>query len=222
MRILYHTWLSPTCRRVRVMMREKQIEFQLRAENVWERREEFLALNPAGDVPVLIEPDGGVIAGVEPICEYLDEIHPDPPLLGATPRARAEARRLAAWFERKFEPEVTENLVGEKMMKRFLGRGEPSSAAIRAGYANLAYHLDYIAHLIERRRWLAGDTFSIADIAGATHLSCLDYLGDVAWDGHPSVKDWYARIKSRPSFRPLLTDHIAGAPPPKHYADLDF
>lgn len=222
MRTLYHTWLSPSCRRVRVVMREKRIEFQLRAENVWERRTEFLALNPAGEVPVLVEPDGGVIAGVEAICEYLDEINSDPPILGQTPRARAEARRLAAWFETKFEAEVTRNLVGEKMMKRFLGRGEPSSSAIRAGYSNLVYHMDYIAHLIDRRPWLAGESFSIADIAAATHLSCLDYLGDVSWDGHPTVKDWYARLKSRPSFRPLLTDHIAGAPPPKHYADLDF
>ena len=222
MRLLYHTWLSPQCRRVRVVLREKQIEFQLQVENVWDRRNDFLALNPAGDVPVLVEPDGGVICGVEVICEYLDEIHPESQLYGDTPRARAEARRLSAWFENKFETEVTQNLVGEKMMKRFLGRGEPSSEAIRAGYANLTYHLDYMAYLIDRRRWLAGDSYSIADIAAASHVSCLDYLGDIAWDGHPTVKDWYARLKSRPSFRPLLTDHIAGAPPPKHYSDLDF
>jgi len=74
----------------------------------------------------------------------------------------------------------------------------------------------------ERRRWLAGENFSLADITAAAHLSTLDYLGDVPWDNHEPAKEWYARIKSRPSFRPLLADHIPGAPPPKHYADLDF
>jgi glutathione S-transferase len=117
---------------------------------------------------------------------------------------------------------VTENLVGEKIMKRFLGFGQPNSNAIRAGKSNLGYHLDYISFLAERRRWLAGDHFSLADISAAAHLSSLDYLGDVPWDAHEPAKEWYARVKSRPSFRPILSDHIPGAPPPKHYADLDF
>ena len=70
--------------------------------------------------------------------------------------------------------------------------------------------------------WLAGDDFSLADIAAAAHISCVDYLGDVPWSDYPGAHDWYARVKSRPSFRPLLADHIPGLPPPKHYADLDF
>ena len=94
--------------------------------------------------------------------------------------------------------------------------------AIRAGHANLPYHLDYLGYLVERRRWLAGDHFSIADITAAAQLSSLDYLGDVPWDTHEPAKEWYARIKSRPSFRPILADHMPGVPPPKHYADLDF
>jgi glutathione S-transferase len=76
--------------------------------------------------------------------------------------------------------------------------------------------------LAERRRWLAGDSLSLADVAAAAQLSSVDYLGDVPWEGHPEAKDWYVRLKSRPSLRPLLKDHIAGVPPPKHYADLDF
>jgi glutathione S-transferase len=117
---------------------------------------------------------------------------------------------------------VTENLVGEKLLKRLSRVGTPNSGAIRAGHANIGYHLDYIGYLVERRRWLAGDHFSLADIAAASHLSALDYLGDVPWDNHEPAKEWYARMKSRPSFRPLLADQIAGMPPPAHYADLDF
>jgi glutathione S-transferase len=222
MRVLYHLWLSPFSRTIRVVLKEKNLEFTLKAEKVWERRPEFLALNPAGEVPVLIEPDGTVLAHVGAIAEFLDEVYREKILIGINPLDRAEIRRLVAWFDIKMNNEVTENLVGEKMMKRFLGLGQPNSSAIRAGHANLIHHLDYIGYLIERRRWLAGENFSLADITAAAHLSTIDYLGDVPWDDHEPAKEWYARIKSRPSFRPLLSDHIPGAPPPKHYADLDF
>ena len=222
MRILYHLWMSPQCRKVRVALLEKRLEFDLRAENVWERRDEFLALNPASDIPVLVETDGTALSGSDAICEFLDEVHPEPPLIGHQPIARAEVRRLVHWFDEKFNAEVTENLVGEKMTKRYLGKGGPSSKAVRAGHANIHSHLDYIRYLTERRTWLAGDVFSLADIAAAAHLSSIDYLGDVPWAEHEEAKDWYARIKSRPSFRSILEDNIPGAPPQKHYANLDF
>jgi glutathione S-transferase len=222
MRLLYHLWLSPFARKIRVVLKEKNLDFTMKVEKTWERRPEFLALNPAGEVPVLIEPDGTVLAEAGAIAEFLDEVYRDKLLIGINALDRAEVRRLTQWFDGKLNREVTEPLVGEKMMKRFLGLGEPNSGAIRAGKANLGYHLDYITFLVERRRWLAGDHFSLADISAAAHLSALDYLGDVPWDAHEPAKEWYARIKSRPSFRPLLADHIPGAPPPKHYADLDF
>ena len=222
MRTLYHLWLSPTCRKVRVALAEKRIDFELKSENVWERRDAFLALNPAGEVPVLVEPDGTALSGSLVICEFLDEIHPEPSLVGRQPLQRAETRRLVEWFDGKFNAEVTEKLVGEKIMKRFLGRGSPDSRAVRAGLANIHVHLDYVSYLIERRRWLAGDDFSYADLAAAAHLSTVDYLGDTPWADHEPAKEWYARVKSRPSFRPILADQIPGEPPPKHYADLDF
>ncbi len=222
MRTLYHLWLSPFSRKVRIALSEKGLDFELKAEKVWERRHQFLALNPAGEVPVLVEDDGTVIADSTAICEYLEEAHPEPPLYPGSPAERAEMRRVAQWFDLKFNREVSVHLVGEKIMKRFLGLGAPDSAAIRAGKANIHYHLDYVGYLAERRAWLGGDKFSIADVAAAAQLSSVDYLGDVPWAEHQAAKDWYARIKSRPSFRPLLADHIPGLRPPKHYADLDF
>jgi glutathione S-transferase len=222
MRVLYHLLLSPFARKVRIVLNEKNLDYTMKTEKVWERRPEFIALNPTGDVPVLIEPDGTVLADTAAIVEYLDEVYREKILIGINPIDRAEIRRLSAWFDHKMYAEVTENLLGEKMMKRFLGLGQPNSQAIRAGHANLPYHLDYIGYLVERRRWLAGDNFSIADITAAAQLSSLDYLGDVPWEAHEPAKEWYARIKSRPSFRAILADHLAGAPPPPHYTDLDF
>ena len=165
-RVLYHLWLSPESRKVRLALSEKGLDFEMRVEKIWERRTDFLALNPAGDVPVLIEPDGLVIADSGAIIEFLEETRPDPPLLSGGPAARAEIRRLCAWFDHKFRTEVTSNLVGEKIDKRFLGLGQPSSDAIRAGLANIHYHLDYIGYLAERRNWLAGPEFSVADKGG--------------------------------------------------------
>jgi glutathione S-transferase len=227
MRVLYHVTLSPVARKVRIVLAEKNLEFIPKLEKVWERRPEFLALNPAGEVPVLIEPDGTVLAGTAAIVEYLDEAYRDKLLIGINPVDRAEVRRLVEWFDCKMNLEVTENLLGQKMLRRGYGNAAqvvatPNSQAIRAGHANLPYHLDYIGYLVERRRWLAGDHFSVADITAAAHLSSLDYLGDVPWEAHEPAKEWYARIKSRPSFRAILADHVPGAPPPPHYADLDF
>ncbi len=222
MRTLLHLPLDPACRTIRIVLAEKALDFQLKTEKVWERREGFLELNPAGEIPVLIEDDGTSIPGARVIAEYLDEANPAQPLIGSSPLDRAETRRLVTWFEEKFQREVSANLLGEKIMKRFLGLGQPDASAIRAGHKNIRYHLDYIAWLCDRRRWLGGDQFSLADIIAAAHLSAIDYLGDVPWSDHPGAKDWYARVKSRPSLRAILADQIPGAPPPAHYADLDF
>lgn len=226
MRTLHHLWLCPFSRKVRIALSEKKLTFDLVIEKSWERRDGFLALNPAGEVPVLIEGTDGessvALADSNVICEYLEDAYPDPSLIEGDAFARAEIRRLVAWFDLKFHHEVTRNLVDEKINKRFLGLGAPSSIAIRAGHANIATHLAYIEYLMARHNWLAGNNFSLADITAAAQLSCIDYIDDVPWEEYPEAKAWYARLKSRPSVRPLLADHIPGIPPPRHYADLDF
>ena len=222
MRTLLHLWLHPFSRKVRVALAEKNLEFELQIEKIWERRTEFLALNPAGDVPVLIEQDGTTLANSQVICEYLEEVYPEINLLGHDPVQRAETRRLVSWFDVKFDREVTENLVGEKLMKRFLKVGEPHGPSVRAGHANIHYHLDYIGFLTEKRAWLAGDNFSLADIAAAAHLSAVDYIGDVPWEEHEAAREWYNKVKSRDSFKPLLEDRIPGFSPSGHYESADF
>ena len=222
MRTLYHLWLNPFSRKVRIVLAEKKLKFTMKVEQVWEDRPEFLALNPSGEVPVLVEPDNTVLSDSAAICEYLEEKVSEPNLMGRKIHERAEVRRLVAWFDRKFDREVTDLLVNEKVMKRFLGLGEPDSRTIRAAQKNIHNHLNYITFLTDRRHWLAGEEMTLADIAAAAHLSSVDYLGDVPWANYKSAAHWYARIKSRPSLRPILADAIPGLPAPKHYANLDF
>lgn len=222
---LYHHPLDPASRRVRLALAEKGVVCSLVIEKPWELSSDYLTMNPSGELPVLMIVEGSdknIIADAQAISEYLDETHAAESLLGKDQFTRAEVRRLIGWFERKFYREVTGMLLEEKAYKRLQGAGEPDSARIRAGSHNIHGHLDYIAWLTERRNWLAGDVISFADLAAGAQLSIIDYLGNVPWDQHILAKEWYARLKSRPSFRGLLGDRVPGFLPPKHYADLDF
>ncbi|GBQ21519.1 glutathione S-transferase [Acetobacter estunensis NRIC 0472] len=204
------------------MLGEKRLPFEPLTERVWEQRPEFARLNPAQEVPVLVEDNGLVVPDSSVICEYLEEAYPDPCLLGRTLAERVEVRRLVAWFDNRFARDVTRKLLGEKVFKRLGARGNPDGTALREGYANIYPHLDYIGQLAESRTWLAGGALSLADFAAAAHLSCLDFIGDIDWSKSPTARDWYARVKSRPCFRPLLNDRVPGLTPPAWYANLDF
>ncbi len=227
---LHHHPLCPQSRFVRLFLGEYGIDPQLIEEKPFERRHEFLALDPAGETPVLIEENGMVVPGAAVIAEYFDEtrglaLGPHR-LLPADPAGRVEVRRLLNWFGQKFFAEVSSFLVTEKIYKRFMSReqggGAPDMDLIRAARANIRYHLRYIGYLTAHRKWLAGDRLSYADLAAAAHLSVADFLGDVPWEEDGTAKLWYARVKSRPAFRTLLADRLPGLAPAAAYADLDF
>ena len=226
--LFYHP-LCPFSRYVRLILGEYGIEVRLVEERFWERREEFLLLNPAGQIPVLVADGQPAIPGATIIAEYIEETHTaerETRLLPATPGERVEVRRLASWFNDKFHSEVSGPLVSERVFKRHMtveqGGGPPDTEAMRAARHNIRYHLAYIGWLVRTRDWLAGDRLSLADLAAAAHLSAADYLGDVPWNADEAAKNWYARVKSRPSFRAILADTLAGLPPAESYANLDF
>lgn len=218
---LYHVPLSPFCRKVRLTLAEKRVEVELIEERYWEQGAELLRRNPAGKVPI-IRHEGRVMSESQAICEYLDETIPEPRLMPRAAEDRYEVRRICAWFDDKFHDEVTSKLLYERVNKKIMGLGYPDSKNVKSGASRIKYHLDYLSWLLDQRRWLAGDQMTLADFAAAAHLSCLDYISDVDWNRSANVRDWYAKIKSRPSFRSLLADQVSGFPPPPHYADLDF
>ena len=222
MRTLYHQHLFPACRKVRILLGEKKLDYTVEFERTWTPRKEFLTLNPAGRVPVLVDLNDTIVSHNYAICEYLEETYPEPRLLGADIHQRAETRRLVGWFDSKFNDEVSRNIVYEKVYKRYFNNGQPDAAILRKGLKNIHENFAYLSWLLERRHWLAGNEYSLADITAAAHISTIDYLGDVPWEKYPEVKDWYARIKCRPSFRPLFDDVMPGIKPPAHYKDLDF
>jgi glutathione S-transferase len=227
---LFHHSFCPHSRFVRLALGEYGLDVRLVEERIWDRRTEFLVMNPAGTTPVLVEEGRPPVPGAAIVAEFLDE------MLGADmggrrllphePGPRVEVRRLMSWFNDKFHTEVSGPLTSERFYRRHMpaneGGGAPDTELIRAARNNIRYHLAYIGWLVRARDWLAGERLTYADLAAAAHLSAADYLGDVPWNEDDAAKNWYARIKSRPSFRPLLSDTLAGIPPSNTYADLDF
>lgn len=222
MRMLYHTHLSPFCRKVRMMLREKGLDFDLVCENPWDKNLSLFALNPAGEVPILVEESGSVISGAYAIAEYLEEAYPQITLLGTSAAERAEVRRLVDWFDHKFDFEVTQKVLFEKMFKNYFGGGAPDSKLIREGKNQMLYHLDYVGYLAQERYFLAGENLTLADLSAAAHLSALDYIGDVSWEYNTAAHNWYALMKSRPSLRCILAERVRGVRPPVYYEDPDF
>jgi len=226
---LFHHPLCPHSRFVRLILEELGLTARLVEERVWERREEFLMLNPAGTTPVLVEEGVPPVPGAAIIAEYLDETRgaaAQSQLLPSEAGERVEIRRLMSWFNDKFFAEASGPLVMERVYKRFIptgdGGGPPDTETMRAARSNIRYHLNYIGWLGRKRDWLAGDRLTYADLSAAAHLSAVDYLGDVPWDEDETAKAWYARIKSRPSFRALLAETLPGLPPSPSYTNLDF
>jgi glutathione S-transferase len=230
MPVLYHHPLSAGCRYARLVLAEYGEEVDLVELVPWERSEELLTLNPAGTVPVLVDETDGPICGAAVIAEYLADTRGarlgEDTLMPSPPAERAEVRRLVSWYLDKFDGEVVDYLVTEKVTKRHApaesGGGSPDAGAIRAGRSNIRYHMRYIGYLVALRNCLAGRELTFADLAAAAELSCVDYLGEVPWDEDATAKLWYARVKSRPSFRSILSDVVRGSRPAPHYADLDF
>lgn len=227
---LYHHPLFATCRFVRLAFGEYGEELVLLEEKPWNRRKEFLSLNPAGTLPVLLAEGDVPVVGAAVIAEYLDEtrgvLKRERRLFVEDPMERAEIRRLTDWYLGKTESEVTRHLVRERVLKPLMpdvaGGGSPDAGAIRAARANIRQHMKYTNWLAGSRDWLAGSRLTYADLAAAATLSILDYLGEIDWRDHGAARDWYTRVKSRPSFRPLLNDRVRGLSPASHYADLDF
>jgi glutathione S-transferase len=220
--LLYQFPLCPFSRKIRLLMGEKNIAYDLMREDPWAASDMFFNLNPAGRTPVLVDEERGiVVSDSRAIGEYFEETVDRSPMINGTATNRAEIRRLTALFDENFYTDVTAPLLLERMKKRLVLRQPPDSRALREAMKMAHGHLDYMDFLIGNRPWLAGSTMSMADLAAAAQISVADYLGGIDWADHEQTRGWYAVFKSRPSFRPLLTERMDVIKPPAHYALVD-
>lgn len=215
--------LCPFSRKVRLLLGEKAVPYDLVAEFPWEQRDEYFDISPSGLTPAVHDEERGLtISDSRAICEYFDETVEKAPMISGPSAYRAEIRRLVAWFDERFYVDVTGPLMLERMRKPFVHRLPPDGKVIREAMRNAHAHLDYIDYLIDTRNWLAGATMSMADLAAAAQISVADYLSGIEWTGHEQTRAWYSMFKSRPSFRPLLSERMGHIKPPPHYERVDF
>jgi len=222
MNLLHHFVLSAPSRALRLQMAEYKMEFQLQDKLPWQRDESFLMMNPSGSVPVLQCPQRRILCGFRAASEYIEETEENTYLLGSDAIVRADVRRLLDWFELKFDREVLRPIVNERVIKRFHSGEAVSSQTIRSASMNAQVHMKYLEYLTSEQNWLTGSDLTLADLMAAANLSVLDYFGDIDWARYEHVKGWYMKLKSRPSFQPLLGDQLAGLTPSSHYTKIDF
>ncbi|WP_184473794.1 glutathione S-transferase family protein [Rhizorhapis suberifaciens] len=220
---LYQFPLCPFSRKVRLLLGEKGIGYDLVRESPWAQRDEFLDMNPAGSTPVMADTERGItLIDSQAICEYFEETVEKFPLISGGAAGRAEIRRLTAWFDQNFYGDVVAPLLHERMRKRLVERVSPDARVLREAMKRANTHMDYMDYLLDHRNWMGGATMSLADVTAAAQLSVADYLGGIDWVGHEQTKRWYAGFKSRPSFRPLLSERMEVIVPPAHYEKPDF
>jgi glutathione S-transferase len=206
----------------RIYLKEKALEHELIMDFPWNRKNTFSKHHVFSDLPTLMDLDGAVLEGWYAIIEHLEQSYRASSLLGITQKEKAESRRIVILFNEMFFADVTKNIVFEKIIKKYVENSSPDSSSIRRGIGEIKKYFGYITALTDCRNWLSGNDFSLADIAAAAQISCIDYVGAVEWNDYPDVKNWYVRIKSRPSFRDILQDRIPNVTPPDHYQELDF
>ena len=220
---LYQFPLCPFSRKVRLLLGEKSVAYDLVRESPWAMDDAFLDLNPAGQTPVMVDDEKGItLIDSQAIVEFIEETVEKFPMINGSAAGRAEIRRLTAWADQVFYRDVVAPLLNERMKNRIIHRAPPDAGALRDAMRRANTYMDYMDYLLDHRSWMAGGSISLADIAVAAHLSVADYLGGIDWTGHEPVKRWYAGFKSRPSFRPLLSERMEVIAPPSYYDKPDF
>lgn len=219
---LYHYPLCPFSRQVRLYAAELNLNINLIKVDYWQPTVDVLQMNPAGTLPIWQELNGFTVNGIYPLTEYMQEKHGDSKLMLYDINAKAEIRRLLSWCNDKMHGEVTNIFVNEKLTRLLANQGPPRTDLLRLAKSNLAIHMNYFSELLSKYSYIASDSMSIADLALASHISIIDYFGEINWDNWLFIRNWYAVIKSRPSFRTILNDKVAGLMPSFHYNNLDF
>ena len=230
---LYHNPMSTCSQKVRFCLAEKELDWtdhnmDLRAGD--QHLPEYLAINPNGVVPTLV--DGGeVIIESTFINEYLDDKFPTPSLRPADALSTARMRLWTKQLDEGLHAEtgVLSNAIAFRFQKLAKGdafanklvEGIPDKAK-RERYRSIVFEgvasplfaksvarfrklLDDMDAALAEHSWLAGDTFSLADIGLSPYITRMDHLGLAKmWDGQPRLKDWYGRITSRPAYAPAF------------------
>ncbi|MDH5796013.1 MAG: glutathione S-transferase family protein [Anaplasmataceae bacterium] len=218
--ILNYNPISVQCRKLLVFMHEVRVEFELKKVKYISKINSIY--DPTLPHPILIDQRNEIFDG-DAACQYIHEMHNIyKNLYGSNASCRAEVRAMYNFLENKMYNEAVFIIINERIVKFIYENSSPDSIALNNSKKKIAFYLEYLDCLLDSHQWLVPYGFSIADISAAAQISILDYLNDVSWEKYARLKDWYAVIKSKPSFKAILNSRIQGFYPSRHYSDLDF
>ncbi|TWO68462.1 glutathione S-transferase family protein [Caenimonas sedimenti] len=228
---LFHAWLSSASRRVRLCLAEKNLPYEGIAVDLSRQEQhapEFLAMNPNGVVPALELAPGRFLHESSTICEYLDDVQPQPPLRPADAYDRAVMRNFVRWTDEKSLPNLlilnwslmlqpAASQWSDAQLQEKLGRiptperreawvriarkpytGEEKAVAL----AKLLELVDKMEAMLLASPWLVGGQYSLADIAAAPFIARIAELAPeaLAEQAHPRVHAWWQAMQQRPAF----------------------
>ena len=220
--ILYHYYLCSSSRYIRLILEEHKLSYQTQLENYWKPQNDFLELNPAGYLPVLVNEENFPIIGANACVEYIKDLELRSNFFVENYKEKAEINRLVHWFEVIFKKEVFDPIIYEKVYSRIVENITPNSENIRAALQNLDFHIQYFNYLLNNKNYFIKDELTYLDFLAAANFSVLDYLGLLNLKSHENIREWYLKLKSRPSFRTLLKDQIVGLNPHENYKNMDI
>ncbi len=219
---LYHFPICPFSRKVRMFLLESQLDHELVKINPWKQQEKLIKISRTGLMPAL-KNNSLVVNGGQSICEYISENKEIlDNLIGSSPETRHLDRSIAEFFDIHLFADTSNVIINERFVKFITTSSTPNSSLIRAAKLKIKKYFIYIESLLDVNEYLGSNKFSISDISAASHISVLDYFGDIDWNQSIKVKHWYSLIKSRKSFQKILIDTVEGFLPPEHYKEIDF
>ena len=219
---LYHYYLCSSSRYIRLILEEHKISYQTQLENYWKPQNDFLELNPAGHLPVLVNEENFPVIGANACVEYIKDLELRSNFFVENYKEKAEINRLVHWFEVIFKKEVFDPIIYEKVYSRIVENITPNSENIRAALQNLDFHIQYFNYLLNNKNYFIKDELTYLDFLAAANFSVLDYLGLLNLKSNENIREWYFKLKSRPSFRTLLKDQIVGLNPHENYKNMDI
>lgn len=217
--------MCPFSRKIRIFANEISFDCEFSRENYRKLSASFLAISPAGVGPVMDAGNGVHIMGSDNICDYIRSYCKNnsvESLIGSNMNEYHEIRSVNWWFDVVFYNDIVKSILEEKL---YLDHNSTPNVyrlrTVRSKLLNL--HFKYMSSRFKQYEWLGSNSYSLADITAASHLSVIDYFGDIPWNRVSSdIIEWYSTIKSKISFRFVLDDTIEGFKPSASYIKLDI
>lgn len=198
---LYNS-IGPNPRVVKMFLAEKGLELDMAPVDLMageNRQPAYGAVNPSGTLPALEVDEGAVIAEITAICEYLEELHPQPPLIGSTPMQRAETRMWTRRIDLGIVEPMTNGFRYSQGLRMFQSRVHCIPQAADDLKSIAQEKLSWLDGLIAGREWIVGDRFTLADILLYSFLDFGTQVGQSLNPDNKNIAAWFERAKARPS-----------------------